>query len=150
MSLFSGISQHVIEIEKKDSFCSAVIDKIANCSFESVFEQKYDFFSQIFEYLIKDYNKDFGKYAEYYTPHAIATIMARLLVGDNPDLHSVECYDPSAGTGTLMPSSRRISAALRRDVTAKKLDGTRKSSTVASSEGRNEETMRPTGFTGLP
>ena len=28
--------------------------------------------------------------------------MARLLVGDHADLHSMECYDPSAGTGTLL------------------------------------------------
>ena len=27
MSLFGGISQYVIEVEKKDSFCSAIIDK---------------------------------------------------------------------------------------------------------------------------
>lgn len=50
MRLFSGISQHVIEAEKKDDFCRAIIDKIAECSFDSVFEQKYDFFAQIFEY----------------------------------------------------------------------------------------------------
>ena len=28
--------------------------------------------------------------------------MARLLVGNATDLHSIECYDPSAGTGTLL------------------------------------------------
>ena len=28
--------------------------------------------------------------------------MARLLVGENKDLHNIECYDPSAGTGTLL------------------------------------------------
>ena len=28
--------------------------------------------------------------------------MARLLVGDDADLHNIECYDPSAGTGTLL------------------------------------------------
>ena len=28
MSLFNGISQHVIEVEEKDGFCSAIIDKI--------------------------------------------------------------------------------------------------------------------------
>ena len=28
--------------------------------------------------------------------------MARLLVGDGSDLHNIECYDPSAGTGTLL------------------------------------------------
>ena len=43
---------------------------------------------------------------KYYTPHAIATIMGRLLVGNNPNLHNVECYDPSAGTGTLLMALR--------------------------------------------
>ena len=28
--------------------------------------------------------------------------MARLLVGDNTDLRGITCYDPSAGTGTLL------------------------------------------------
>ena len=56
------------------------MDKIIDFSFEDVFEQKYDFFAQIFEYLIKDYNKDFGKYAEYYTPNVIARIIVRILV----------------------------------------------------------------------
>ncbi len=80
MRLFGGISQYVIEIEKKDNFCRAIIDKISASSFEHVFRLKYDFFAQIFEYLIKDYNKDFGKYAEYYTPHSIARIIARIMV----------------------------------------------------------------------
>lgn len=100
MSLFNGVSQHVIEIEKKDGFCCAIIDKIAECSFESVFEQKYDFFAQIFEYLIKDYNKDFGKYAEYYTPHSIASIIAKIMVPDGAK--NVTVYDPAAGSGTLV------------------------------------------------
>lgn len=98
--LFSGISQHVIEVEQKDGFCRAIIDKIANDSFHSVFEQKYDFFSQIFEYLIKDYNKDFGKYAEYYTPHTIASIIAKIMVPEGAK--DVTVYDPAAGTGTLV------------------------------------------------
>lgn len=100
MRLFSGISQHVIEVEKKDDFCRAIIDKIAECSFDSVFEQKYDFFAQIFEYLIKDYNKDFGKYAEYYTPRSIASIIAKILVPNGA--RNVTVYDPAAGTGTLV------------------------------------------------
>ena len=100
MSLFNGISQHVIEVEEKDGFCSAIIDKIAGDSFESVFDQKYDFFAQIFEYLIKDYNKDFGKYAEYYTPHSIASIIAKIMVPDGAT--NVTVYDPAAGSGTLV------------------------------------------------
>jgi type I restriction enzyme M protein len=72
-----------------------------NFSFETIFNQKFDFFSTIFEYLIKDYNKDGGgKYAEYYTPHAVSKIMASILV-DKP-VSNVTCYDPSAGSGTLL------------------------------------------------
>ena len=70
---------------------------------KNAFEAGYDFFSTIFEYLIKDYNANGGgNYAEYYTPHAIAAIMAQLLVDPSEDVRSVTCYDPSAGTGTLV------------------------------------------------
>lgn len=101
--LFEALTNYVTDTAQRASFARALVDKLANFSFEEAFEKHYDFFASIFEYLIKDYNTaGGGKYAEYYTPHAIATIMARLLVGDNPDLHSQECYDPSAGTGTLL------------------------------------------------
>ena len=72
-----------------------------NFSFENAFNEKYDFFSTIFEFLIKDYNKDFGKYAEYYTPNSIARIIAKILVG-NEKPQNVTVYDPSAGSGTLL------------------------------------------------
>lgn len=101
--LFETLTNYVTDTAQRASFARALVDKLANFSFEEAFEKHYDFFASIFEYLIKDYNTaGGGKYAEYYTPHAIATIMARLLVGDNPDLYSQECYDPSAGTGTLL------------------------------------------------
>jgi type I restriction enzyme M protein len=73
---------------------------LAGCSFERVFNQKYDFFATIFEYLIKDYNKDFGKYAEYYTPHSIASIIAKIMVPNGAK--NVTVYDPAAGSGTLV------------------------------------------------
>lgn len=101
--LFERITQYVTDIDQRAAFARALVDKLVNFSFEEAFKGGYDFFATIFEYLIKDYNTaGGGKYAEYYTPHAIATIMARLLVGDNEDLHNIECYDPSAGTGTLL------------------------------------------------
>lgn len=98
--LFDPISQYVIESAKKPLFCRAIINKLVEFSFVDVFEQEYDFFAQIFEYLIKDYNKDFGKYAEYYTPHAIANIIARIMV--QGDVSDVSVYDPAAGSGTLV------------------------------------------------
>ena len=101
--LFEPLTQFVTDSAQRAPFARALVENLANFSFDEAFVENYDFFSNIFEYLIKDYNTaGGGKYAEYYTPHAIATIMARLLVGDNSDLHSIECYDPSAGTGTLL------------------------------------------------
>ncbi len=101
--LFETLTNFVTDTAHRADFARALVDKLVNFSFEDAFERHYDFFASIFEYLIKDYNTaGGGKYAEYYTPHAIATIMARLLVGDDTNLHSQECYDPSAGTGTLL------------------------------------------------
>ncbi len=101
--IFENLTVFVTDPAQRASFARALTDKLINFSFEEVFAQRYDFFATIFEYLIKDYNTaGGGKYAEYYTPHSIATIMARLLVGNAKDLHNIECYDPSAGTGTLL------------------------------------------------
>lgn len=103
IALFEKITTNVTDDAQRAPFARALVDKLINFSFGEAFNEHYDFFATIFEYLIKDYNTaGGGKYAEYYTPHAIATIMARLLVGENNDLHNIECYDPSAGTGTLL------------------------------------------------
>ncbi len=100
--LFDKLSPYIIESNQKSPFCKAIINKIAAFSFEPVFEEKYDFFSTIFEYLIKDYNKDSGQYAEYYTPPAVAKIMARILVPK--ETKNVLLYDPAAGSGSLLLS----------------------------------------------
>jgi type I restriction enzyme M protein len=97
--LFENISKYVTD--KRDEFCKAIINKLVNFSFEHIFHEKFDFYATIFEYLIKDYNTNSGgKYAEYFTPHAVAKIMARCLVSEN--VSNVTCYDPSAGSGTLL------------------------------------------------
>ncbi len=101
--IFERLTVFVTDESRRADFARALVSKLTNFSFEEAFAENYDFFSDIFEYLLKDYNTaGGGKYAEYYTPKAIARIMARLLVGDNADLHNIECYDPSAGTGTLL------------------------------------------------
>jgi len=101
ITLFDELSNYITDSSQRDNFCKAIINQLVNFSFEKIFNQKFDFFSTIFEYLIKDYNKDGGgKYAEYYTPHAVAKIMASILV-DKP-VSNVTCYDPSAGSGTLL------------------------------------------------
>jgi len=99
ITLFEDLSKYVTD--KRDEFCKAIINKLVGFSFENIFHEKFDFYATIFEYLIKDYNTNSGgKYAEYFTPHAVAKIMARCLV--HGEVQNVSCYDPSAGSGTLL------------------------------------------------
>ena len=103
VNIFSKVTTYITDIQKRDEFAKALMRNVASFNFEDVFTEKYDFFSHIFEHLLKGFNNaGGGKYAEYYTPRAIAQVMARLLVGDNADLRGITCYDPSAGTGTLL------------------------------------------------
>ena len=105
LTIFEPITVFIPDTTQRDEFARSLMRYIAdpNTNFEKMFSMKYDFFSTMFEYLIKDYNKDGGgKYAEYYTPRSIALIMARLLVGNDENLRSVTVCDPSAGSGTLL------------------------------------------------
>ena len=103
--LFDRVSNFIADESKKDDFCRAIINKLVAFSFEHIFSKGFDFYATIFEYLIKDYNSNSGgKYAEYYTPHAVARIMAAVLVPveQRGKVNNVSCYDPSAGSGTLL------------------------------------------------
>ena len=103
--LFEPLSKFITDESKRDDFCRAVVNKLIEFSFERIFDQKFDFYAGIFEYLIKDYNSNSGgKYAEYFTPHAVARIMAEILVPQavRGTVRDVTCYDPSAGSGTLL------------------------------------------------
>lgn len=100
LQLFDTVIEKYVA-SKKDAFAKAIINKLVEFNFEGIMSQGFDFFSTIFEYLIKDYNSDSGgKYAEYYTPHAVSKIMATILApqGDS----NVSIFDPSAGSGTLL------------------------------------------------
>lgn len=94
----------VSDRSKHNGVAKAIINKLADSkfNFEEIFSAGFDFFSTLFEYMIKDYNKDGGgKYAEYYTPHSVSKVMAEILVGDlKPS--NVKVYDPAAGSGTLL------------------------------------------------
>lgn len=103
VNIFSAVTTNITDTQKRDEFARSLMKDIATFNFEDVFDEKYDFFSGIFEHLLKGFNNaGGGKYAEYYTPRAIAQVMAKLLVGENSDLRGMTCYDPSAGTGTLL------------------------------------------------
>lgn len=95
----------ITDEDKRDDAARAVINRLSENRFDFVeaFGHGFDFFSTIFEYLIKDYNTNGGgNYAEYYTPHSVARIIAKILVNGNKDLLNQKVLDPSAGSGTLL------------------------------------------------
>lgn len=102
--LFEPLSVYLRDPDKEVELAKRAINILCKYQFGGeIFEQGWDYFSSVFEYLIKDYNKDSGKYAEYYTPAFAGAIMADILYNDTP-VDQVEIYDPAAGSGTLLLS----------------------------------------------
>lgn len=102
--LFEPLSVYLRDPDKEVELAKRAINILCKYQFGGeIFEQGWDYFSSVFEYLIKDYNKDSGKYAEYYTPAFAGAIMADILYNDTP-VDQVEVYDPAAGSGTLLLS----------------------------------------------
>lgn len=102
--LFTRITENV-EVSKRNNFAKNIFGIISQDKFDfgEAFKNNFDFYSAIFEYLIKDYNVASGVYAEYFTPQAISSIIAKILVNMTPVEDKVyEIYDPSAGSGSLV------------------------------------------------
>ena len=102
--LFTRITENV-EVSKRNNFAKNIFGIISQEKFDfgQAFNNNFDFYSTIFEYLIKDYNVASGVYAEYFTPQAISNIIAKILVNMTPVEDKIyEIYDPSAGSGSLV------------------------------------------------
>ena len=102
--LFTRITENV-ESSKRNNFAKNIFGIISQERFDfgEAFKNNFDFYSRIFEYLIKDYNVASGVYAEYFTPQAISSIIAKILVQMSPVEDKLyDVYDPSAGSGSLV------------------------------------------------
>ncbi|WP_368262706.1 N-6 DNA methylase [Clostridium disporicum] len=102
--LFTRITENV-EVSKRNNFAKNIFGIISQEKFDfgQAFKNNFDFYSTIFEYLIKDYNVASGVYAEYFTPQAISNIIAKILVNMTPVEDKIyDIYDPSAGSGSLV------------------------------------------------
>lgn len=102
--LFTRITENV-EASKRNNFAKNIFGIISQEKFDfgEAFKNNFDFYSTIFEYLIKDYNVASGVYAEYFTPQAISSIIAKILVNMSPVEDKLyDIYDPSAGSGSLI------------------------------------------------
>jgi len=103
-ALFTRMTENV-ESSRRNNFAKSIFGIISQEKFDfsPAFKNNFDFYSTIFEYLIKDYNVASGVYAEYFTPQAISSIIAKILVNMTPvEDKMYEVYDPSAGSGSLV------------------------------------------------
>lgn len=48
------------DTQKRDEFAKSLMRKVASFNFEDVFTEKYDFFSRVFEHLLKGFNNAGG------------------------------------------------------------------------------------------
>lgn len=104
--LFTRITENIIDRNKRDAFAVAIFGIISESKFDfsDAFGGNFDFYSTIFEYLIKNYNVASGTYAEYFTPQSVSSIISKILVGmsqvDDNKLYDV--LDCAAGSGSLV------------------------------------------------
>lgn len=102
--LFTRITENV-EASRRNNFARNIFGIISQDKFDfgEAFKNNFDFYSAIFEHLIKDYNVASGVYAEYFTPQVISAIIAKILVEMSPVEDKIyDVYDPSAGSGSLV------------------------------------------------
>lgn len=101
--LFEPLSEKV-ESRQRNNFVKAIFGIITQDKFDfsEAFTGSFDFYSSIFEYLIKKYNVASGTYAEYFTPQTVSSIMAKILVGMSDKIDAAEIYDGTAGSGSLI------------------------------------------------
>ena len=105
-ALFTRITENVVDTRSRNAFAVALFGIISEdkFDFDEAFNGNFDFYSTIFEYLIKNYNVASGTYAEYFTPQAISSIIAKILVGmsEVKDDRLYEVLDCAAGSGSLV------------------------------------------------
>lgn len=102
--LFTRITENV-EASKRNNFAKNIFGIISQERFDfgEAFNENFDFYSTIFEYLIKDYNVASGVYAEYFTPQSVSSIIAKILVNMTPVEDKIyEIADMAAGSGSLV------------------------------------------------
>ncbi len=73
-----------------------------------VLEHNGDVIGDAYEYLISQFASDAGKKAgEFYTPHEVSVMMARIVSLGQEDRKLFSVYDPTMGSGSLMLNVRK-------------------------------------------
>lgn len=105
LPLFNKLSD-LVSKDSKNGFATSIFSIITQEKFQFVdaYENSFDFYSTVFEYLIKNYNVASGTYAEYFTPQSCSSIISKILVNmsEIDDNKLYEITDFAAGSGSLI------------------------------------------------
>jgi len=63
---------------------------------------EYDVLGFIYEYLLSNFAANAGKAGEFYTPHEVSLLMSEIVANHLKDRKSIEIYDSTSGSGSLL------------------------------------------------
>lgn len=102
--LFSDIDLYSSKLGKTPAAQNKTIaDVMKHLAEVDLSNEKGDVLGDAYEYLIGQFASDSGKKAgEFYTPHAVSELMARIVLQGKEDIHALTAYDPAMGSGSLL------------------------------------------------
>lgn len=86
--------------DERNELISKILKRLKRINF-NIDEDENDILGDAYEYLISQFASNAGKKAgEFYTPHEVSKILAKIVTLNKPRLKSV--YDPTCGSGSLL------------------------------------------------
>lgn len=106
--LFDDVDLHSNKLGKDDQQRNIVIsDVMKKLSEVDVVGHNGDVIGDAYEYLISEFASSAGKKAgEFYTPHEVSDMMARIVALGQEDKKLFSIFDPTMGSGSLMLNVR--------------------------------------------
>ena len=100
-TLQTGLSKLGESAGKQTKAISDLIELINDIPMDG--EEDYDVIGFVYEYLISMFASNAGKKAgEFYTPHEVSMLMSEIVAEHLKDRESIQIYDPTSGSGSLL------------------------------------------------
>ncbi|TQC53944.1 type I restriction-modification system subunit M [Mycoplasmopsis mucosicanis] len=96
----NDMSKYSTNLTEQSKMLANLIDIIQRIPFH---HGKYDVLGFVYEYLIAQFAAGAGKKGgEFYTPHEVSLLMAKIVAYHLRDRETIKVYDPTSGSGSLL------------------------------------------------
>lgn len=115
--ILDGLSAGILKLGTNDQQRTANIRKLIEIINDIPTNSKdYDILGFIYEYLIGMFAANAGKKAgEFYTPHEVSVLMSEIISYHLRDRKTIEIYDPTSGSGSLLINIGKSASAYLED-----------------------------------